>query len=120
MSKIKNCAGKESFERMNYLYQISNITLSEGQGNTAAALYSNLLINISKKSVQRLEPDIKRSVCKKCHTLLIADVTAKVRIRNKRIRFNCKKCQSTKVLKAVPNYLPWVQNPKAVMEKLEY
>ncbi|GLV43333.1 hypothetical protein CBL_03876 [Carabus blaptoides fortunei] len=77
MSKqVKNCAGKESFHRMNFLFQASNYTASVSYKSDTKHLakcadfisnyYSNLAINIAKKSVLRIGIDVKRSICKGC------------------------------------------------------
>ncbi|KAF2900159.1 hypothetical protein ILUMI_06026 [Ignelater luminosus] len=119
MDKSKNCVGKDNFERLNYLYQLSNIMQSKDGQNTST-LYSNLFISISKKAVQRVEPEIKRTICKKCHNVLLAGVSAKVRLRNKKLRWICNRCQITKVFKAVPDYQLWIQDPQSVVETLKY
>lgn len=71
MSKVKKCPGKEGFQRLNYLYQVgttkcfsylrkvhfqvANLFRGYDQTKTAVAnFYSNLMINVSKKTVQRL------------------------------------------------------------------
>lgn len=48
--------------------------------------YSRTLSKISAKNVLRLHSDMKRTLCKKCHLLLIAGETCSVRISNKRNR----------------------------------
>ncbi|KAJ8980681.1 hypothetical protein NQ317_013293, partial [Molorchus minor] len=78
MGKLKKCAGKEGFQRMNYLYQASNTLITENAAsNIAASLYMNLLVNVSKKTVQRLDIEIKRTICKGCRNLLLAGLTCK-------------------------------------------
>ncbi|KAK4884996.1 hypothetical protein RN001_001267 [Aquatica leii] len=117
---IKSVTGKDVFERINYLYQLSCITFKSNENNVASSLYSNLLMNISKKAVQRLEPNIKRSICKKCHNLLIPGVSATIRIRKKNVKWTCKRCHSTKVFKAVPGYQLWIDNKEAIVETVQF
>ncbi|KAB0804222.1 hypothetical protein PPYR_01192 [Photinus pyralis] len=114
-SGVKKCVGKDIFERMNYLLQLSSIAKPE-----ASALYSHLLINVSQKAVQRMEPEVKRSICKRCHTLMIPGVSAQVRIRKKQLRWKCGKCLATKVFKTNPEYKLWIDHKEAVVETLRY
>lgn len=53
-SKIKNvsCQGKDSFERMNFLYQAS--TLTAVKNNVLSCYYGNLMKSVAKKSVLRM------------------------------------------------------------------
>ncbi|RZB40590.1 ribonuclease P protein subunit rpr2-like [Asbolus verrucosus] len=56
VSKIRKCAGKETLQRMNYLYQACNAVATENESsNAASVMYSNLLIAVSKKAVQRIK-----------------------------------------------------------------
>lgn len=50
--KGKGCQGKDSFERMNFLYQAS--TLMAGKNNNLSCYYGNLMKSIAKKSVLRM------------------------------------------------------------------
>lgn len=65
--------GSDAFERMNYLYQLSEYW-SKSNPNLAAH-YSKLMISISKKSVLRLDRSIKRSICKGCGVFLVEGET---------------------------------------------
>ncbi|XP_017781626.1 PREDICTED: ribonuclease P protein subunit rpr2-like [Nicrophorus vespilloides] len=120
MSKAtKKCVGKESFLRMNYLYQLSTLSLKQGQ-QTASNAYSNLMINISKKSVQRIEPTIKRTICKTCNQLLVPGQTCRVRIKNKTIKYVCTICNAKKSYIARKDYELWCDKKGALVEVLDY
>jgi ribonuclease P protein subunit RPR2 len=121
-NKIKKCAGKDSFQRMNYLYQACNALATENESdNVAAAMYSNLLVAVSKKAVQRLDIEVKRTICKGCRSLLLAGVTCKVRIKKKRSIWSCMKCNTTKTfLLQDPGYEPWSLQDESLVDVLEY
>ena len=42
------------------------------------------MAGIGQKSVTRASPEVKRSVCKGCHTILIPGDTAKVGVRSRK------------------------------------
>lgn len=64
---------------------------------------------------------IKRSICKRCRTLLFAGITCRVRIKKKRIVWTCLRCQT---LKKFPTEngecLTWSQKPESIVEILDY
>ncbi|XP_018563051.1 ribonuclease P protein subunit rpr2 [Anoplophora glabripennis] len=122
MSKIKKCVGKEGFQRINYLYQASNLLATENAScSIASSLYSNLLVNISKKTVQRIGIDIKRTICKGCRSLLLAGITCKVRIKKKKVIWMCLECGTAKTFETVnKTYMPWSQSEESIVEILDY
>lgn len=64
---------------------------------------------------------IKRSLCKRCRTLLLAGLTCKVRIKKKRVVWTCLKCATSKVFPTVnSDYLTWTQKDESVIEILDY
>ena len=75
-NKIPN---KDAIERMNYLYQIAHEALRL-KNESLARFYIYTMMGISKRLVIRLDPSIKRTICKHCHSLLIPGITMKVRI----------------------------------------
>ena len=78
-SKKNKIQNKDAIERMNYLYQIAHQALSVNN-QPLARFYIYTLVNISKRLVIRLDPSIKRTICKHCYSLLIPGITMKVRI----------------------------------------
>jgi ribonuclease P protein subunit RPR2 len=93
-----------SFERMNFLYQASHLLMNvhlqlKAQDSAEAGIktrstvvdsldlsrhYVQTMSKIASKSVLRLHPDLKRTFCKYCHTLLIPGETCQVRTANQR------------------------------------
>lgn len=85
--------GKDVFERMNYLYQLSEYWSSTNPD--LSAHYAKLMISISKKSVLRLDRTIKRSICKGCNVFLVEGKTVKshhVKEHRGQMVSVCKRC----------------------------
>ncbi|XP_065204108.1 uncharacterized protein Rpp21 [Planococcus citri] len=85
--------GSDAFERMNYLYQLSEYW-SKTNPNLSAH-YAKLMVAISKKSVLRLDRSIKRSVCKGCGVFLSEGETVRSRYakeHNGQMVCICKRC----------------------------
>lgn len=118
----KFCVGKDAFERMNYLFQLSNMCATGQIQNSevAARFYAHQLIAISKKTVQRIEPAIKRKICKSCHQYLVPGKTCKIRVKKKVVIHKCMLCHCEKRFPATPDYLLWNETPEAMGELLDY
>ncbi|XP_066591303.1 uncharacterized protein Rpp21 isoform X2 [Prorops nasuta] len=78
--EAKSCQGKDVFERLNYLYQASQLMAPKNR--VAASCYGNTMVNCAQKSVLRLEPNVKRTICKCCQSYLIPGETAR-KVSNK-------------------------------------
>merc|ERR1712037_588306 len=69
----------EAAVRMNFLHQAAACVLkSTGNKVLSAALGSHMLA-VGQKSQVRLSKDIKRTICKGCHLLLVPGASAKLR-----------------------------------------
>lgn len=69
------------------------------------------------------EPKLKRSICKCCQTPLIPGETARVRLISKptkRVKWTCLTCMNTKRFPVKEGYELWPDQPKAVIETLDY
>ncbi|MBN3296727.1 RPP21 protein, partial [Amia calva] len=76
---------------------------------------------ISKRLVLRQDPSVKRTMCKKCYSLLVPGVTATVRQRRcgKRQRttvVRCLSCAQTKRFLNNSEYKLWVEQHEAQLE----
>ncbi|KAH0953130.1 hypothetical protein HN011_005790 [Eciton burchellii] len=119
--KNKPCQHKDVFERMNYLYQASHFMVSKNR--SFASYYGNNIIGCAKKAVLRIEPNLKRTICKHCHTPLIPGETARVRLMSKPIkgiRWTCLTCMNTRRFPTKEGYKLWLDQPEAVVEILDY
>ncbi|KAM3619425.1 uncharacterized protein V6R79_007911 [Siganus canaliculatus] len=112
---------KEAYQRMNYLYQAAHCVLSQNSENVELArFYCFTQKTIARRLVLRQDPSVKRTLCKKCCSLLIPGVTATTRQRrkNKKTRFTvvrCLSCGQSKTLLNNPDHCLWVDRPEAQM-----
>uniref|UniRef100_A0A3B3YTJ0 Uncharacterized protein n=1 Tax=Poecilia mexicana TaxID=48701 RepID=A0A3B3YTJ0_9TELE len=111
---------REAYERLNYLYQAAHCVLSQNPNNVELArFYCFTQKTIARRLVLRQDPSVKRTVCKKCCSLLIPGVTATTRQRSKN-RFTvvrCLSCGQTKNLLNNPDHCLWADRPEAQLEQ---
>lgn len=82
--------------------------------------YVHTMRSVSKRLVLRMDPSVKRMVCKSCDSLLVSGVTATHRIRARRERHLVVKCQTCGRLKrflARPNHQLWSDKPTNVVDQ---
>lgn len=121
MKQKKSYHNITSFERMNYIYQLMNSSLlcKNNVGDALSSTYGKLLLSMGKKSLIRMEPEIKRTICKGCNILLVPGETATVRLHKKpaaRLVWKCVKCLTVHRFNVRPNYEIWVEKKEAVVE----
>lgn len=122
MSKKKNFQGAEGFQRMNFLIQASHVVTE--MGNSCPQLschYGNHISSIGKKLQLKMDPDVKRSLCKCCQGLLIPSLTASVQIKDVKIgkkksrgkhkiqRWTCLLCKNFRDFPLRKDKLLWVE-----------
>ncbi|KAI5800338.1 RNAse P Rpr2/Rpp21/SNM1 subunit domain-containing protein [Peziza echinospora] len=71
---------RTSFLRLSHLYQLSHSALPHTP--PLARFYLSTMRSLSHKSVLRLAPSIKRSICKRCDSLLVPGVSCAGEMRN--------------------------------------
>ncbi|ESO87442.1 hypothetical protein LOTGIDRAFT_204481 [Lottia gigantea] len=115
--KKSSVAHKETYQRINYLYQAAYLVLTTDSSNhSLCRFYTKTLKAIARRLVLRLHPNIKRTICKNCFLLLIPGVTTITRIKGKKDKYSETKCLGCgfKIhYMANPNYKPWFENPEA-------
>ncbi|CAH1794214.1 unnamed protein product [Owenia fusiformis] len=108
---------KIPWARINYLYQAAHEVVRTHPNNTELVRqYITNMISIARKHVFRIEPSIKRTICKKCFMLLIPGVTATVRTRSKREKhmvLTCLECKSVKRFLLRGSNKLWTEHPEA-------
>ncbi|KAA8589839.1 hypothetical protein FQN60_013204 [Etheostoma spectabile] len=103
---------KDAYQRLNYLYQAAHCVLAQNPENVELArFYCFTQRTIARRLVLRQDPSVKRSLCKKCCSLLIPGVTASTRQRrkNSRTRFTvvrCLSCGQSKTFLNDPDHHP--------------
>ncbi|XP_032381974.1 ribonuclease P protein subunit p21 [Etheostoma spectabile] len=114
---------KDAYQRLNYLYQAAHCVLAQNPENVELArFYCFTQRTIARRLVLRQDPSVKRSLCKKCCSLLIPGVTASTRQRrkNSRTRFTvvrCLSCGQSKTFLNDPDHRLWVDQPEAQLEQ---
>ncbi|KAL6454591.1 Rpp21 Ribonuclease P protein subunit p21 [Candida maltosa Xu316] len=81
----KSVANRDNYARLSHLYQIGNnlATSTNHSGHEILARgYNRNLDLLSKRTVIKLSPHLKRSLCKSCNSLLIPGLTVSVYIEN--------------------------------------
>ncbi|XP_059196929.1 ribonuclease P protein subunit p21 [Centropristis striata] len=113
---------KDAYQRLNFLYQAAHCVLSQKPENVELArFYSFTQKTIARRLVLRQDPSVKRTLCKKCCSVLIPGVTATTRQRRKkgRTRFTvvrCLSCGQSRTLLNDPDHCLWVDRPEAQLE----
>ncbi|XP_056271579.1 ribonuclease P protein subunit p21 [Pseudoliparis swirei] len=114
---------KEAYQRLNYLYQAAHCVLSQNPENVELArFYCFTQKTIARRLVLRQDPSVKRTLCKKCCSLLVPGVTASTRQRRKKrkARFTvvrCLSCKQSKTLLNDPDHRLWVDRPEAQQQQ---
>ncbi|XP_064407027.1 ribonuclease P protein subunit p21-like [Halichondria panicea] len=109
---------KEAFQRMNYLFQAALAALCSTPSETGLSrFYVRTMKRISKRLVLRMDPSIKRVLCKSCDSLLVAGVTCTNRLksaRDKHIVVKCLTCGTLKRFLTDNDYVLWSEIPENV------
>ncbi|KAJ3076169.1 Ribonuclease P protein subunit p21 [Podochytrium sp. JEL0797] len=82
--------GRDALIRMNFMYQAASLyaavaavpgtnTPSRATGSLAR-FYSRCMKQVASRMVLRMDPAVKRSICKQCDSILIPGLTAAVEI----------------------------------------
>lgn len=85
-----------------------------------ASFYGHVLHMISRRIQAKLDPSIKRNLCKKCSVLLCPGVTCTERLRAKpsqRIVVTCLVCGTIKRFPAKRGYQLWYDKPEALLDQ---
>ncbi|XP_074656564.1 ribonuclease P protein subunit p21-like [Tubulanus polymorphus] len=91
--KSSYIAGRESFQRINYLFQCAMETLKSNPRNVELVrFYCKALKTVARKQVLKLDPTIKRKICRRCDVLLLPGVTCCQRTRMKSRVVTCTEC----------------------------
>ncbi|XP_059610940.1 uncharacterized protein LOC132257901 [Phlebotomus argentipes] len=119
--KQKQCQGRDTFHRMNYLQQASK--LMAGRNDFLSSYFGTQCKAIGKKSVLKMEPAVKRSLCKKCSIFLKPGETADIDVKEtpqKVSIISCRRCGFRKRYHINSKYSMWLDNPDSVAEALNF
>ncbi|KAG9266974.1 ribonuclease P protein subunit p21 [Astyanax mexicanus] len=118
MAGIKD---KEAFQRLNFLYQAAHCVLAQNPENIELArFYCFTQKTIARRLVLRQDPSVKRTLCKRCCSLLIPGVTSTARQRSRRRQcvtvIRCLSCGLSRKFPNNPKHQLWVDQPEAQLE----
>ncbi|XP_067004573.1 ribonuclease P protein subunit p21 [Anabrus simplex] len=113
----KKAKEDEAFQRLNFLYQAQHVVMAACPNYPdIAAYYGYNLFSIAKKNLVKLQPSLKRTICKGCQSLLIPGVSARVRVRKQPSRcvlWTCIRCQTQRRFLTRRDYNLWSERPEA-------
>lgn len=107
--------------RINYLYQLSTTIAEQSPG--LSSTYNSILKGLSQKSLLKIDPEIKRNICKGCNTMLIPGKTVTCRLVKKSkglIKWTCIFCNTSKTFKKNKNQCIWSENSEFLLETIVY
>jgi len=107
--------------RVNYLYQLS-MTIAECSPGLSST-YNSILKGLSQKNLLKIDPEIKRNICKKCNTFLIPGKTVTCRTVKKSkgtIKWTCMFCSESRTFKNNKHYCMWSENPELLLQTIVY
>ncbi|KAI0773904.1 RNAse P Rpr2/Rpp21/SNM1 subunit domain-containing protein [Fomes fomentarius] len=137
VASLNNVANRDIIQRINFLYQASTYLntiaqwtpLNHGQvyhkdrGKTRNSIrnpqntselsrsYVSTMRIVGQKAMVRMDPSIKRTLCKKCDTILVPGSTSSVRIKTRRghgqiVTYTCHTCGTVRRIPAAPVLIP--------------
>ncbi|VVT55045.1 uncharacterized protein SAPINGB_P004398 [Magnusiomyces paraingens] len=68
--QTKSVPHRDQYQRLSFLYQAAAHMAGDPSTQALARVYAQSMKAVAKKSVLRLSPNVKRTVCKKCHRFL--------------------------------------------------
>jgi len=89
----------EAVPRLHHLYKAAHLVSAGpgGQvGRVLSAHYTGLVVGVSQKSVLRLTPEVKRTICKGCRCLLLPGKLRFVKQSGGHIEVRCPRCSAVK------------------------
>jgi len=94
----------EAVPRLHHLYKAAHVVSGKGSGpggqvgRVLSSHYTGLVLGVAQKSVLRLTPRVKRTICKGCQSLLLpGQVKARlVKQGGAHLQMECRRCTSVK------------------------
>uniref|UniRef100_A0A8C6TJ24 Uncharacterized protein n=1 Tax=Neogobius melanostomus TaxID=47308 RepID=A0A8C6TJ24_9GOBI len=109
---------RDAYLRLNFLYQAAHCVLAQNPDNTELArFYCFTQKTIARRLVLRQDPSVKRTLCKKCYSLLIPGVTATTRQKTRFTVTTCLSCGEKKTFLNNPDYVLWSDRPEAQLQE---
>ncbi|KAJ3404387.1 hypothetical protein CcCBS67573_g03497 [Chytriomyces confervae] len=122
--RSKQVTGADALVRMNYLYQASSL-FSQGASPSLSRFYAQSMKTVAARMVLRMDPQVKRTICKGCCSLLIPGMNALVETKDSNagvphvITTTCTLCSRTKNLPVTSNHALFTERVGVVVSKEE-
>jgi ribonuclease P protein subunit RPR2 len=121
MGKKKSFQGREAFHRMNFLYQACHVMQAHSSkaNQIMSAYYGHIMVGVAKKAVLRIDPSVKRNICKGCYSLLCPGKTSTVHMKKHnrgQIQQTCMNCHTMKRFNLKPGYNIWNEKAESVVD----
>jgi RNase P subunit RPR2 len=119
-SNTPSFVGRSAFHRINFLYQASHAVdnVPAETKRVLSAHYGKILSKVAKKSVLRMDINMKRNLCKGCGTVLANDGTGTVVRKKKKnggyVRQSCATCSTHKTFPVRKNHEIWHAKKESV------
>ncbi|ORX89926.1 Rpr2-domain-containing protein [Basidiobolus meristosporus CBS 931.73] len=116
---------REIYHRMNFLYQASMMMAATAGSASSSDLgnlgrfYASHMREIGKRVVLRIDPKVKRTICRHCEIPLIPAITSNTTIQNSpetTVLVRCRKCQHRRKYLANPEHKLFGEIPENVLE----
>lgn len=113
--------GKEAFHRMNYLYQAAKLChqMDSVDSLKLSLHYGSHIKSVGHKAQCKMDPQLKRTLCKGCNAILIPGETVIVRLSKKPdpVLFAvCLLCGTYKVFRTRNDYMIWAERIQSVLD----
>lgn len=88
-----------------------------------ASYFGNNMLACARKAVVRMEPNLKRTICKCCQSPLIPGETARVRLVSKpvkSVKWTCLTCMNSKRYPMKKGYKLWLDQSESTVQTLDF
>lgn len=119
--KTQNFNAEINQNRINYLYQLSTALSTECPGLSSA--YNCILKGLAQKNLLKIDPTIKRNICKGCNAMLIPGKSAKCRLikkPKKLVKWTCIFCGTSKTYGRDKTYYTWSECSDFLLQTINY
>ena len=118
---------RDNYGRVSFLYQVLAHLAQNPKFKTLSRAFAKNVDLLSKRTVLKMTPGLKRTLCKKCHNILIPGLTMEIRLENNSrdkkpscdiLVYRCLLCKSGKRFPVGkdPNYLLFSEKEDVVFE----
>ncbi|KAJ7747219.1 RNAse P Rpr2/Rpp21/SNM1 subunit domain-containing protein [Mycena metata] len=104
-----NIVNRDIMQRLNFMYQASRRAKKARKMNVhdLSKAYINSMKTVANKTMVKMDPAVKRTLCNGCNIVLVPGSTATVRVKSSKthghvMQYRCTSCKSTRRIPAPP------------------